>query len=154
MKSEKEPVVSSVLVALDKSDKSWKALLLGINFVRKHEGSKLHIIHAVPKLLLPVTGDMAPSAYIIIEKEEDMIISGKELVSRAIAAAKEKGVEDVEGKVEVGNPVDIILSRARAVSADMIVLGNRGMGFRKGVLLGSVSERIVAGSESTVIVVK
>lgn len=154
MENQAETHVVNVLVAIDQSDKSWKAFRVAVDFVKRHPGASLHILHVVHRLPMPVTGDMAQSAYIVMEHEDELVEAGRVLINKAIAEARQMGLSDTEGLVEIGTPVDVILSMASKKKADVIILGNRGMGFRQGVLLGSVSERVVANSPVTVIVVK
>lgn len=144
----------NVLAAVDPSDQSWNALAFAVALVKKNEGAKLHIVHAVPRLVMPVAGDMAQSSYIVMNREDELVDAGQKLIRKALSSARGKGLKDVEGKLEIGNPVDVILKEAERTRADIIVLGNRGMGFRQGVLLGSVSERVAANSPVTVVVVK
>lgn len=147
-------LAKNILVALDSSEKSWKALDYAITFSIQNSGSRLHIVHAVQRLILPAAGDMGQAAYIVMEQEEAMIEEGRQLVRRAIDYAKSRGADEPEAIMEKGNTVDVILDAAEKKGADVIILGNRGMGFAKGALLGSVSERVVANSPVTVIVVK
>ncbi len=148
------PLAKHVLVALDESEKSWKAFEFAIGFVKQNTGSDLHVLHVVHRLVMPATGDMAQSAYIVMQREDELVEMGKLLVKKATDHATQMGVESVEALLEVGNPVDVILNIVQKKKVDVVILGNRGMGFRKGALLGSVSERIVANSPATVIVVK
>lgn len=144
----------NVLAAIDASEQSWNALAFAVDMVKEKKGAKLHIIHVVPRLVMPVAGDMAPSSYIVMDREDELVEAGQKLIRKALSSARGKGLKDVEGKLEIGNPVDVILSEAKRTDADLIVLGNRGMGFKQGVLLGSVSERVAANSPVTVVVVK
>jgi nucleotide-binding universal stress UspA family protein len=61
---------------------------------------------------------------------------------------------DVEALVVDGPPVDGILAEARRFKADVIVLGWRGHGAIRRVLMGSVSRGIVRGARSAVLVVR
>lgn len=146
--------VSSVLVAIDASDQSWMALSFAVDFVKRNPGAKLYIVHSVPNLVMPVAGDMAQSAYIVMDQRDALVEAGKSIIEKALKHARNSGLEDADGSMETGNAVDVILSMASKKGSDVIILGNRGMGFKQGILLGSVSERVVANSPVTVIVVK
>ena len=63
------------------------------------------------------------------------------------------GVEK-EAFSETGSPAVVILDFATDKEMDMIVMGSRGLGVVKGVLLGSVSQYIVEQSKCPVLVVK
>ena len=56
--------------------------------------------------------------------------------------------------VETGNIAQAILKTAEAESADMIVMGSRGLGLLKGVLIGSVSQNVIEEAKIPVMVVK
>jgi nucleotide-binding universal stress UspA family protein len=49
---------------------------------------------------------------------------------------------------------DSICEYCRNVDADLVIVGRRGLGFLKGVLLGSVSEKVLKNSPCSVTVVK
>lgn len=49
---------------------------------------------------------------------------------------------------------DAICEYCRNVDADLVIVGRRGIGFLKGVLLGSVSEKVLKNSPCSVTVVK
>jgi nucleotide-binding universal stress UspA family protein len=56
--------------------------------------------------------------------------------------------------IEEGLPPDRIIAQARNKEVDMIVMGSRGSDATKRAGMGSSTERVVAGSECTVVVVK
>ena len=53
-----------------------------------------------------------------------------------------------------GNPVDSICGAADHLKADLVIVGNRGLGGVGGLVLGSVSERVVHKCSRSVMVVK
>ena len=55
---------------------------------------------------------------------------------------------------EIGSPAVTILEFEKQMKPDLIVMGSRGLGLVKGVLLGSVSQYIVEQSACPVMVVK
>lgn len=56
--------------------------------------------------------------------------------------------------VSSGNPPNIILRYAEEMNFDQIVLGPRGLGTVKGILLGSVASRIIQLSKIPVLLIK
>ena len=58
-------------------------------------------------------------------------------------SARQKGVGNLETLVEVGDPASVIVNMARTRNADLIVLGRRGLGTLTGLLLGSVSHKVI-----------
>lgn len=72
----------------------------------------------------------------------------------AAADAREHGATKVTTVVEAGDPVREILAVAKRENADLIVLGSRGLGDLKGLLLGSVSHKVTQLAACTCITVK
>lgn len=60
---------------------------------------------------------------------------------------------DVPLKSAVGSPLEVLGTRAKEGAQDVTVVGRRGLGFFKELLLGSVSERIVSLAKASVLVV-
>ena len=67
---------------------------------------------------------------------------GQRLLSDARAQAEGKGVKRAETIFDVGDASERILHRAEQESADLIVMGSRGFGELKGLVLGSVSHKV------------
>ena len=67
--------------------------------------------------------------------------------------AQELGIE-VKTALLSGNPANELLRYAQEENAYMIVVGPRGLGGLKGVLLGSVTQKILNHSPIPVVVAK
>ena len=78
--------------------------------------------------------------------------AGNVILDRAMEMVP-SGIEK-EAFSETGSPAVVILDFAVSNNADMIVMGSRGLGIVKGVLLGSVSQYIVEQARCPVLVVK
>ena len=74
------------------------------------------------------------------------------ILDRAMALVP-SGIEK-EAFSETGSPAVVILDFASSNDMDLIVMGSRGLGIVKGVLLGSVSQYIVEQAKCPVLVVK
>jgi nucleotide-binding universal stress UspA family protein len=81
---------------------------------------------------------------------------GREILHRAQEDAAAGGVEAgrVTSETRLGDPADAILDAARAHKADAIVVGSRGHGRVAGLLLGSVSQKLLSAARCDVLVVK
>ena len=60
----------------------------------------------------------------------------------------------IQSQIENGDPVERICRSAEEINADLVTVGNRGLGNVGTLVLGSVSEKVVRKSTRTVIVVK
>jgi nucleotide-binding universal stress UspA family protein len=77
----------------------------------------------------------------------------KRVVQEAIAQVKElEPSVETEGRVAEGQAADVLLQEAK--EADLIVVGNRGLGGFSSLLLGSVSHSVVQHAPSPVTVVR
>ena len=68
------------------------------------------------------------------------------------ALAKEHGFAQVE-QVE-GNPAEVLVARAAALNAEMLVMGSRGHSAIARLVLGSTAEKVIRHSEMSVLVVR
>ncbi len=85
------------------------------------------------------------------------VLDAMQKTGEAILAHAEEIVPDgvqTERMLETGSPAPVILDAAETTNADLIVMGSRGLGLVKGVLLGSVSQYIVENAKCAVMVVK
>jgi nucleotide-binding universal stress UspA family protein len=64
------------------------------------------------------------------------------VVTEAKAHAGSHGVDQVRGMTEGGDPAGAILKTAEKEKADLIVMGSRGLGALKSLLVGSVSQKV------------
>ncbi len=64
------------------------------------------------------------------------------ITNHAVEIAKKIGVEKVSSQIEAGDTANQILKIAEKVDADMIVIGTRGFGPIKALLMGSTSQKI------------
>ena len=79
---------------------------------------------------------------------------GQRLVETGAAEAKRRGVAKAATRVEIGDPAATILAVAGEEKPDFIVMGTRGLGSMKGLLMGSVSHKVVQLAKCSVITVK
>jgi nucleotide-binding universal stress UspA family protein len=77
----------------------------------------------------------------------------RRILDDAVACANRHGVVDVRTLSVSGDPANATLKLAQEERADLIVVGRRGLGGLSRLLLGSVSEKIVAHAHCAVTVV-
>jgi nucleotide-binding universal stress UspA family protein len=79
--------------------------------------------------------------------------AAKDILTKAKGRAEARGAARVHTETRAGEPTEMILAVAKERGADAIVLGKRGHGRLAGLLLGSISQKVVALARCTVIVV-
>jgi len=142
-------IYGRILVGYDGSDNATRAVQKAIT-IAKESGGELSVVVAANTLGYPPRyRDRYYSDF-----RKITLHHSKEQLSRALETAKLGGVASAQGKVEEGQPADAILTRAVDVSADLIVVGRRGLGGVQRFLLGSVSSSVVIHSTCDVLVVK
>jgi nucleotide-binding universal stress UspA family protein len=137
--------IPKILLGYDGSDQSKNALEfatdLGLKFSAK--------VDVVSVFNIPVS----PEAYIGTEVdrwEKDM----KSLLDSAVESMRAKGLQ-TQGKIIDHNNVPLALtSEAEKGSYDIIVVGSRGQGRLKSLLLGSVASGIANSSKTNVLIVR
>ena len=72
----------------------------------------------------------------------------------AIYRAPSNGNMRIESKIEHGDPVDKICDAAERMKAELVIVGNRGLGAAGTLVLGSVSDDVVRKCSRSVMVVK
>jgi nucleotide-binding universal stress UspA family protein len=145
-------MLEKILVAVDGSEYSQKALELACQLTEKFDGS-LHILH-VPQ-------GAAADRVMVLGGASVMIHAGHEQIEKAgrtlIEAARKIAEESLSGKVTTelrgGDPADEIVKSAEENASDCIVLGSRGLGDFGGLLLGSVSHKVNHSAPCTCITV-
>lgn len=145
-----------ILVSTDGSSNADRGIRVAFT-IAKDSSAELLIVHVVsepfPSIYSP-TGVGIPSTeypiyFQIAEK------AGKKLIDRTVEIAKSERVNAV-GKVinSTTSTVDAILDLAEKENVDLIIVGTRGMGGFKKLLLGGVSSAIVSHAHCSVLVVR
>ena len=150
-------MINNLLVAIDGSSHSLKAVDYAAEIAAGCK-AKVFILtviktHQTPKISAELR------AYAELENisgaDLDAMKSiSNQLVSRAEASAREKGVEDIVTKVETGPVARTIAAYARQNDIDIVVIGSRGLGNIEATLRGGVSHRVELLAKCSVLTVK
>lgn len=143
-----------IVVAVDLSPPSLRAVDLGADLAGRY-GAALLLLHVVHDVGAP---DPGIEAYAQIEHIRDpaptlLIEALRDQLSGVCDRAAAKGAGQVRPEVVVGDAAEQILEFAKAEQADLIVLGSRGHGRLAGLLLGSVSQKVIGLAPCPVLVV-
>ncbi|CAB4904205.1 unannotated protein [freshwater metagenome] len=134
--------IESVAVAFNGSEEAWFALL-SAGEIAKAAGARLTILGAVEQAAVWYGSYVGPDDVAAVRT-----IVRDELT---VAAGELRGVRDVRIEVLEGMPVRA-LAEASA-GEDLLVLGSRGFGPMRRVLLGSVSSHLVRDASCPTVVV-
>ena len=106
------------------------------------------------QIMTGTTGDLVADTRPSGDVVRVITLIGEEILQRAADRARELGVKQVNKVSTQGDPADAILDMASDAGADMIVVGHRGLGRVRTMLLGSVAQKIVQNAECTVVSVR
>ena len=138
-----------ILVAVDGSANAERAAAAAIE-IAKNNRARLVILNVAPIFITPPAEYVADlSAYLAAAEEQ-----GKEIVDRLAKLAN--SVQDVKTAVvkNPGSTVQAIVSFAEHEGVNLIVLGTRGQGGFKKLLMGSVSTGVLNHASCSVLVVR
>jgi nucleotide-binding universal stress UspA family protein len=143
--------ISTVLCPIDFSDTSRHALDHAIA-VAKWYGARLVGIHVYTPLFYPVTGFVVAGYSGELVSDDVAIKRMEQDAMAALESARAAGLS-VDVCIEKGPPANAILSSAKTLPADLIVIGTHGAGGFEHLLLGSVTERVLRRSPCPVMTV-
>lgn len=138
----------TVLLAIDGSENARRAAETATGLVADLPDSSLAVVYvaAVP-----------PSQSRIVRANFDvhaLIEEDAHAVAGPVLALIEGAGVPYTLEVGMGDPASEILATAEKVGADLIVIGSRGLGALKGVVLGSVSQKVAQLAACPVMIVK
>jgi nucleotide-binding universal stress UspA family protein len=138
-----------IIAATDGSECADRAVDMA-STLAKAADAKLLVLTVGDSLIGPELNKLARAEGGVGEALE--LIIGQ-ILQRAKDRAREQGASSVEVQCGWGDPAEIIIEVARSRKVDAIVVGRRGRGRLTGLLLGSVSQKLVSLAPCAVIVV-
>lgn len=169
-------MIKHVLVATDGSDQARQAVEIAATIAKSLDApiTILHVIQhgvrAAEAIRLARGDDHLRRGPIVQERTvvsanevfqsvqgdigEAASVLGELIVENAAEEARSIGAGDVHTRVEPGDYAETVLAVAEEIGADMIVVGSRGLGRLTGMVLGSVSQKIVEHAGCSVTVVR
>jgi len=147
-------MLKNILVATDASPASNRAINLAADMAGKY-GATLHLLYAVREMQLPPElKKMAEVEKIAGARTDVLDFVGRKILGDAETRAMKKGASKVTSSLEHGDPATVILRYAKRRKADLIVLGTRGLGQVKGMLMGSVSRKVTNLSDISCLIIR
>lgn len=136
----------TIILAVDGSESAGRALEMAASLARKDEAA-ITVVNAYQRVS-PLLG--SPNYQ---SRVKHVLTLSEELVEKAEQQLLAQGVTSIEKNVLEGPPSLAIIAAAKVRDADLIVMGSRGLTPVKGLLLGSVSERVLGMATCPVLVV-
>ena len=136
---------AKILVCIDGSKYSLKAVKVGCEMAKKHNSS-LSILYVVDKT--PKSTVLAGSEYTKILRKY-----AQDALEQAYRAALLRGVQPKIITKE-GNVANEIVQYSKESKTDLVIVGSKGLGAVLRFVLGSVSSKIAQHSLCSVLIVK
>lgn len=140
--------MNTILVATDGSEQSRSAVEAAVGLAAD-AGARLVCTHvlSIVEFAPHVNGAKRIPPGRVPRAEQDAVLS------EALQIAADQGVR-AESELLVGYPPKQILRLADEIGADLIVVGSRGLGPVKSVIVGSISREVLAHADRPVMVVQ
>ncbi len=147
-------MIKKILVATDASAASNRAVSMAAYMAACHE-AELLILHVIRDMQLPTLLKKAPELEEFANKREDILRQVAEtILYEAEVRAREDGATRVQTAIGTGDPASSIIGFTKRRNIDIIVVGTRGLGKVKELLLGSVSRKITNRAEANCLIVR
>jgi nucleotide-binding universal stress UspA family protein len=134
-----------VVCGVDDSSDARKAVPVANDLARRL-GARLVLVHAAPAS----PGVMYGVPFDSDAFQREALADARRLVEEVAATCD---VDDVVQRAEFGSPTDVLARVLEEERADFLVVGTRGRGAMRSVLLGSVAREMLAVSPCPVVVV-
>jgi nucleotide-binding universal stress UspA family protein len=143
--------LNRVLVGVDGSEDSVLAVRAAVDLSNR-TGAELHVVHAwqdeaPPSLPSAMSGDYS-------EAREQWERAAEEVLKEQAELADEAGSSVSGTHLRKGRPAEEITDLAGELGADLLIIGSRGLGAVKRLVMGSVSEGVVSLSPCPVLVMR
>jgi nucleotide-binding universal stress UspA family protein len=139
---------TNILVPIDGSDNSYRALDAALLLSEKL-GSNISVIHVMEEVPITHIG----SEKILNELLEAYKKENQDILLKCSEIANQKGLT-IKTFLLQGNPASVILDYNKKKKFDLVIMGSRGLGKFKELILGSVSSKIVHHSPCDVLLIR
>ncbi|MFL6478783.1 MAG: universal stress protein [Nitrososphaera sp.] len=136
----------NILVAVDGSKHSDAAFDVAMDIAQKY-GSQLFVLHIYQ-------GGTGSGTLVSPGFEDDMRSIGQQILDSYEAKVKQRGLQNVRMLLQEGDAAKRIMETASEVKCGLILMGSRGRGGFKDLLLGSVSHKVTNHADCPVMTVK
>jgi nucleotide-binding universal stress UspA family protein len=148
--SRHSPTFHQILVPIDFSDCSATAFEYAVALGQKF-GTRITLLHVVEPAVYPENYLVAPTT--LDDTNQNLIGAGRERLAHLRERGKSLGLT-IDTLVRMGRAQSEIGDTAKAIGADLIIMGTHGHGGLKHVLLGGTAERVVRQAPCPVLTVR
>lgn len=139
---------SKILVPVDGSDNSLRALDQAI-FLSKSTGASVTALHVI---------ENPPTVYVESQKLLNDLLANyraesAKVLDKCEQIAEKSGVK-IEAVIAEGDAASNITGYAHKEGFDLVIIGSRGLGRFKEMVLGSVSNKVLHHTKCSVLIVK
>ncbi len=138
--------MKKILIATDGSETARAAIDAGVELAAEHHADVV-FVHVTSLLELAPKENGAEAPKRIPRTETDPALR------EALQRARQRGIP-AKAELLIGYAPKEILRLARDIDADLIVVGSRGLGRVKSVVLGSTSREVLAKADRPIMVVR
>ena len=138
----------TIIVGVDGSPQSHKALSWAAAEAADH-GADLVVLNVWEHTLLPPAGSVSVSEHYVPDPSQH---TADDLLAEIKEVLGENPPVLVQPVVKQGRAAEVLIDQSE--SADMLVVGTRGHGGFRGLVLGSVSQHVAAYAKCPVTVVR
>jgi nucleotide-binding universal stress UspA family protein len=129
--------LKSILVAVDGSDNALRAIAWVADFYRSCGPAAIHLVNAQPSPQAWQTHGLGRRPV-----EEHLRFAADQVFEKSGAPLRRATIP-FESVCAFGEPAEVIAKTATRLGCDAIVVGRRGLGSIRGIVLGSVSSRLL-----------
>ncbi len=134
-----------IVVGVDSSATSLKALRWALEEARLRQ-LDVEMVHAFPRPEL-----VGMTMVVTLPSDDELREASEQVLSEALAAVGGPGDVTIAQHVGAGGPASVLVEKAK--DAELLVLGSRGLGGFRGMLLGSVTQQVIAHAPCPVVVI-
>lgn len=145
-------MIETIVVGVDGSAHADRALAHAVDEAVVHGASLTVVLAYLHPRTYALGAHPGPVEWAWLDEEQLRAVAQRELDEAIARAAPPSGVTVTPSLAEA-SPVEALLAAAEETGADLIVVGSRGRGGFRGLLLGSTSQQVVAHATCPVVVV-
>ena len=138
----------NVLLPVDGSDSAFQAAMYVMDFVKKHGSLTIHLFNVQPKPLAWLIHGVAPEVV-----DAHLSVQAHTALTAVQHLLHEEGVV-YQTHIKFGDVGETVVALAEELGCDHIVMGTRGLGTILGMVLGSVTRKVLYLAKIPVVCVK